>query len=779
MRVQPAIGAPQIQSTYRLGATDRFVPVNVFVPIPCEWPTALSVGREREFWDWVHCMSATVAGEPLPPPVQGVSPYALRYAIPKTMTWGQGARRLDPGVISSMRRVSGSTDSVEVLQSVRTARGALSRSAAEKQVNRKSLKALFFGPPKPLAGESASLHAGKRLLDQLDFALRVHDTGLYSPQEKGSEFGFLFLDRTRIRPVSIDLGEHFDSIALVPGQEAIYEVRSSLRRSVTVEDAIEREYEDTLERTSQLSSTDTRTSGEQDTQNRSTGTTTGLNVGVSDPTGAVPVEASSNTSQNSSLATAATTSSQVSTTVAATKTSKVSSRIRQNHRTTIKRETQETFETLTRSTMRNSNPGHAVTLHYYKVMQRLEFQQERTGVRLCWAPFVSDPGANLRVRALRAYNAVVDAAIGSLSLPPTPAPPKKEFVPSWKASEMYELLLAGMGCLVMPGSTTETFEITLAPGEVLSGNVRVRAGGDGAQWVVIGTPKIASGPDSSGKIVVEVPMDIGLGIGAPVLEIAVEVEVLNEVPGYEEAMAEYQTILRDREIEVSRLLTSARREVEPEAQEAMRLILATTDVRDELLGAVFGQLIQGIFGVPNERIERWHRIFDFEQLGYVVFPGWHRLQRLPMPDLGARHLVNIPVARAFLPIKRGYERQALNLLISLDGLDQPSRFRYGQFLDAIEKEVDDANKLLANAQGIVQPQLLGAPWHESIPTAGSHVEMEVSVTSALDALAQRQQTESVDRLHEDVLALREENRLRGASAAIDKTVVRVGPSSDR
>lgn len=776
MRVQPSLGQAQIQTTYRVGATDRFVALNVYVPLPVPWPSTVSVAQDREFWDWVRCSSAQLAGDPLPPPPSGLSRRAPRFVLPRVLGWGTGLRSAPGGARSAVRGVVKAGSPGEALQHLRTAHGALAQELARGRMRTQ---------PRARRGQAAvdlqaRLTREKMRLDLglLELLERALEERLDPPTRLQSEFGVLFLDRTRVRLAGLEVGEHFDSVALASGQEALYEIRSSLRRSVTVEDAIEREFENTLEQTAQLTSGRTDTEGTQESTQRTGATGVSLDVGASDPTGSVPVEASSSVSQNTSVATANNLSTQVSTNVALTTTSKVASRIRGNHRSVVKRETTETFDTLMRNTLRNANPGHGVTLHYYKILQRLECQQERTGARVCWAPLVADPGANLRLRATRAYQAVIDVALGSVQLPRTPTPPRKEFVPTWTPSSTFEVPL-GMGIgtlLTFPSSGSMRFLVHVSDTEVFTGNVRATLGGEGAQFVEVTSVQVVSGPSDSCALEVEVAAEVGFVVGSPVVEVTIEVEVMREVPGYEEELAEYHRILRDREQEVSRLNTLARREAEPDAQAAMRAVLASTDVRDELLGAVFSQLIHGALGVPTEEVEFWHRVVDFEQLGYVAYPGWYRLQKIPLPELGARHFANLPLARVFLPIRPGYERVALAALIARDGLDTAGKRAVDQLIEKLEGEVTSLNASLVDGQGQPAPQALGAPRVESIPTAGAHVEMEVSVSSALDPQAAAQLQETVDRLHEYVLAAREENRLRANTQQADYTDVQVGPS---
>jgi hypothetical protein len=50
------------------------------------------------------------------------------------------------------------------------------------------------------------------------------------------------------------------------------------------------------------------------------------------------------------------------------------------------------FETGNKRVIRNPNQYTPIDLVYFKLMQKLEVAHERYGVRLCWAPFIPDPG---------------------------------------------------------------------------------------------------------------------------------------------------------------------------------------------------------------------------------------------------------------------------------------------------------------------------------------------------------------------------------------------------
>ncbi|MEE3918927.1 hypothetical protein V2I01_12320 [Micromonospora sp. BRA006-A] len=64
-----------------------------------------------------------------------------------------------------------------------------------------------------------------------------------------------------------------------------------------------------------------------------------------------------------------------------TATSKVAARYRTQHKTDFKLVTETGAESSSKRTVRNPNRATPITLHYFKVLQRLELAHERYGAR--------------------------------------------------------------------------------------------------------------------------------------------------------------------------------------------------------------------------------------------------------------------------------------------------------------------------------------------------------------------------------------------------------------
>lgn len=262
----------------------------------------------------------------------------------------------------------------------------------------------------------------------------------------------------------------------------------------------------------------------------------------------------------------------------------------------------------------------------------------------------------------------------------------------------------------------------------------------------------------------DVQIEIGVKAGEYHFSVRLLAEVMAELPGYAEENETYQNLLAEHNAEVARIVSRALEEARPTAEAAMREIIAATDVRDELLTSVFQQFVSAFVTNPD-RIELWHRMVDFNNLGFVVFPGWWRFGGLPLPQFGTKHFVNASVARVFLPIRPGYEAQALNELFDAQSLAPPDVLKFNSMVT----ELTDAVK----KEDVAGP--LGEAWLESAPTNGAHVEVEFSAADGLDEVTAQQIKATVDRIEQEVAALKSENSLRQTITKLDKTSVKIGP----
>jgi hypothetical protein len=565
------------------------------------------------------------------------------------------------------------------------------------------------------------------------------------------------------------MGEHLESVGLAAGEETIFEIRAFRRQSRSIEDVLEREYERNMESSTQDTDTDSTSDNTSDNQGSSNADSNQGSLRLSAPADTVPVEAQGSTASSDTIQHATTTATQISCNRSITTSKKASARLRTSHKITSKETIETGLETLTRKVIRNPNPISPISLHYFKVMQRLELQQQRLGMRLCWAPFVLDPGAALRRRMRDAAEAVLQAALDALDLPAPPTPPEPKMAPSWRE---------GIGEIVQAGPGGQFHEIlhlhaTVNDGEVFTGDARVRKEGSGAARTAVNIFDVDSAPDDNGRV----SMDVNVIDGADYLGIFDEVfvtpliKILRAVPGYEQKYVQYQDMLNTYQTEVARLTRTARYEAQPEADAAAMDILGKTDIRSELMGAVVDQFLRPGSSAGSQEIEYWTRMFEFENASYQIYPGWWCNRPLPLPMLGSESFVNASIARVFLPVRPGYESKFVDETLVPSLPERTRRQLLGMLLGKLVKPVTEGQKEFLDNNQQPKPIALGASWTEFTPTNGVHVETEICATTAADLTTERQVTAAVEQLEESVKAEAARNAIRASPPASSTVTV--------
>jgi hypothetical protein len=555
-----------------------------------------------------------------------------------------------------------------------------------------------------------------------------------------------------------------DSLALGPGEEAIFEVRTSRKESTSLEDTIEREYESTLEQTSQDSNTQTTTDQLQTNQSGTSSTSLTPTAEVPIPVGDVAkVDASLSANASHTFTDNLNNSTQNSVTIATQNSRRASSKLRQNHRVTLKTGIETGIETLSRRIIKNPNTATPITLHYFKVMQKVEMQQERTGVRLCWAPFVFDPGGPLRTQMRTASHLVLFEARRSVETPPEPLPPKKEMAPFWKESTRVISCTGFMG-----GVLTDVFDlkVKIGTGETYTGRADVVSSGTAADRTTVKLyGDIPEAPDADGYVLVGVGVfsDVNFLRHGDSLRVTLRVEVLRQLPGYDEKQLEYQRLLDEHRKEVTQLRTAAAAAAKPAADAAAANILGTADIRAELIASVVSQYIRLMESREASQIDLWHRIVDFDNVSYNLYPGWWRDYPLPSPGLSAHHFLNARMARVFLPVREGYEEQFTELLYLPRRPATRGRVttqRYRDLLMGFITDLRTEQKNYRDKNNVPLVKAIGPVWTEYVPTNGTHVEAELSATTAADLVTERQIEATAARLEADIATITEENKIR-------------------
>src|SRR5262249_42269097 len=152
------------------------------------------------------------------------------------------------------------------------------------------------------------------------------------------------------------------------------------------------------------------------------------------------------------------------------------------------------------------------------------------------------------------------------------------------------------------------------------------------------------------------------------------------------------------------------------------------------------------FGSENTddywEIEYWHRLFDWDNAAYNLYPGWWSSSPLPFPQLAATHFLNASWAKLFIPARPGYEHSAMRWIIGRH-IDIPLTNRWETEIEKIKHELEqyrvenfgDATEFLtvdAKDQTLTSKFKVMGSWTEVLPTDGTHVEVVQSATTAAD-----------------------------------------------
>jgi hypothetical protein len=561
-----------------------------------------------------------------------------------------------------------------------------------------------------------------------------------------SEIGWLFLDRTRIRPTGFALGEHVQSLSLAPGEELVVEQKTFSKRETTFEDQTEQERQIDLELASTLSTELTEGLDREASRSEQTAFQLG---GSASSTGAAIVKADASYSKNISEASSQAQKRSVKDTTTAS--SKVAAKYRAIHKTVLKISTESRFEAGSKRVIRNPNPYTAVDLHYFKIMQRLELVQERYGCRLCWAVAVKDPATDLMQRISNGKQLMIERAVAAVSLPKKPDPPAQPNRPprversivkdadKWGVwGDMraeYDLAIPIPAQYIWNGDVDGVRRQTTVTGRPP----------ENMSWTIVGTPV----PDQSGNLIVKIRVGANAWVGGPKITMQAAAtfvaQPLESDPAYQKAYQDYKAALLRWEADAAAALDAPRRAAETAADEWAHQMLQSLDPARELMDQIARRTFRGAMSDEPWEISFWSQVFDWERAGVALYPSWWSDQ--PSRDYlrGPNNFLNASWAMLYLPARPGFERLALRWIIAkvrdqaLDGetekvitglVDDLKAFRAANFGSAEEAS-------LSAADGAVSEKFLTlGRWEEALPTDGTHMEIVQSMTSAVDAEGQ-------------------------------------------
>lgn len=599
--------------------------------------------------------------------------------------------------------------------------------------------------------------------------LKVLDSGASPPSTPGgvtpadtqllinmlrSPIGYLFLDRTRISPSGFALGEHLYTLSLAPGEEVTLEQKTWTKRQMSLEEMMEKEEEKSIELSSSFSTELqeglTHENKIQRESNATSSSTVSASGGLHTDVVNVGIEASNSYQTSDNFAEANNTTRTESLKKTSQRTAKVAAKCRTLHKTTFSIKTDVGFESASKRIVRNPNRGTPIDLAYFKVLQRLNISYERYGVRLCWAPFVKDPAFNVKDRIRKAKDDAMNVIISETILPPEPLPPTiQNRPPFWKPSNWIDIkeghfdLLNGLNIVV-------DASLVIDDGYDWD-NIHARAritqfnGGRGHSATIVGAPWRES-KTLKAKIRVEIaPCLILTEAAFKTAKVYLEAQLIPVTTDAErEALETYRQNYYNWKKEVSDLRAQAKQRGEKTAADITNLILSQTNPVSELIS----RIVETYFavGVRDDfwEIELWHKIFDFSSFGYTLYPGNWSWNPLPFSEYESTNFLNASWARVYLPIRPGYELDALHFIYygSVENYNPNPDYEteFNKLITELndyrsrhfgEREVSVIDKKLVDKFDVI------AKWVEVLPTDGTHVEAVIASTTATDQITER------------------------------------------
>lgn len=677
-----------------------------------------------------------------------------------------------------------------------------------------------------------------------------------------SELGYLFYDRTRIRPTIFQIGEHLYALSLAPGEEVTIEQKSWTKRDVSLEELLEREQTLDLELQSTFTTEIQESLDEVKKVDVGANGTLGGNLDIvsmllsaASSAAGVPAPSSGGgggpIGVNASIQPSIQLSDEL-TQIESTKktyqqTNKLAAKYRSLHKTTFRVTTEVGAETTSRRTIRNPNRTTPINLHYFKILREHEVTHERYGARLCWGPWIKDPGANLRATA--AQNPATQQN-GSQATSTRPVPPELR---QWKISDWsYPMYFrpsdfdAAGGLSISQPNRKKSFLIP--DGWKWDGNqdnvkVQLNFPGmrshhiekDGPAWSQQNEGLLGAEPGAKWFVCQLINVGIACTRGtifgkacgetndknkaynntdpppilpAPVCNhmncttdepvysdrTSVQMRVgLNPVPTSEERAAQdkYQQQLAIWE-QLNQPQPTSCLDVNSQSASVEGTSQPNVPSSFNPLSELMRRLVDFYF-VPEVRDDYWeieycHRMFDWEDAAYTLYPGWWTGQPLPYPQLPNTHILNASWARLFVPVRPGYERLAMRWVLSCNlecPLSDATEVEIAEIMQELrqyrKEHFGDSNEELVSSGG--RGELTGnfkvmGSWTEVLPTDGTHLEIIQSATTAADDLTATDLKQSQDLKAAAVADSKESLTLKKKATKLMKTEPSVSISVD-
>lgn len=564
-----------------------------------------------------------------------------------------------------------------------------------------------------------------------------------------SELGYLFLDRTRIRPTGFAIGEHVHSLSLAPGEEVVMEQRTFSKRETTFEEQSEQEKQYDLEMSSTLSTE----LAEGLDRERSHGTQSTFAVGGSAGAEYKGASVEADVSYSESVSDASSQARKRSVKSSSTSSSRVASKYRAMHKTTFRVATEDRFEMTSKRVIKNPNQYSSLDVHYFKILRRLELRQERYGARLCWAPAVEDPASEVAARIAKRREEIVSRALAGVTVPPRPDAPVREDKP--KVFVTSEVTEADQWQINGGQSGNYELPIDIPAGYVWNADANEVAAltsvwgrpADNMWWKINGTPWV-----DGAELIVPIHVGCKGWLGGPKVFMQAKAGFVpdpNAVdPEYQQEYQQWLLDVQEWEAGKAAALEGPRLKAEAEADAFAQTTIATLDPVAELMSQIAAKYFLGEMSDEHWEVDFWGQVFDWSASGFSVYPGWYTKRPARDSLRSAHDFLNASWAKLYLPVRPGYERLALRWIVArvrdaeLDPATEAAITRIVDELNAFRLEVfGDANETrIEGTDGaeLTEQFVLLARWNELLPTDGTHVEVVQGMTSAADDFTRMQ-----------------------------------------
>ena len=580
-----------------------------------------------------------------------------------------------------------------------------------------------------------------------------------------SDVGYVFLDRTRIRPKGFAIGEHLYSLSLAPGEEIVMEQKTFSKRQITFEEQNEQEQQFDLELSSTLSTEIQEGFERQKNRTDSWGLTWNFGVQYASPqTDYGQVNANFNIGETRNVTEANQETRTRSVKDSQTASSKVASKYRTLHKTTFKISTEEGFESTSKRVIKNPNRFSPINLHYFKILQALEMSQERYGVRLCWAPCVKDPAFAFFQQINKGKEEILTKARTTLPqkpVEPQPLPPSGGQANTQVEKKMFYSAITPADKWGISGDMSADYDIDIpyesgygwdGDLEVIKASLNLITRRTEVGALIKGIPIPMSNADGT-FLRVKVHVGAGVWIGGPGIEIQVGAQFIkaqmvtdktNEDTKYKDDLAAYRTKLKEWEDNTARLMTEAQEQADAWEKEMLRNVNPLT----EMINRIIQQLFPPAFRDECWEIDLWQKLFDWERASYTVYPSWWSDLLMRDPTKESTHFFNASWAKLYLPVRVGMERLALRWIFGKTVENKLEAEIENQF-DEIEKDIKKYRKtMFGSSSEIIELDKeckdfeekfdCIAKWQDLMPTDGTHLEVIQSITSAADQFSKNE-----------------------------------------